>query len=122
MKKKLKKEKKIKFLLDLSMTAGQLDPRKIAFIAKMLKRREFKAYLSLLEKKVRKEKVTVITAISIPKTFMVSVKKLFSGKEILFKRDYRILAGMQVLFADYIFDASFRHYLENVKRYYYEID
>lgn len=117
----LKQKKKMRFLLALSLTSGWLDPRKIAFIAETLKRKELKTYLLLLEKRLQEEKVTVITAIPATKIFMNRLKKLFSGKEIFFKRDPHMLAGMQVLFSDYVFDASFRYYLECVKRY-YEID
>ena len=108
----------MKFLLDLSLTSGKPDPQKIAFIATTLERNELAVYVSLLEKKLQKDKVIVTSAISVPQIFARSLKKLFPEKEVLFKRDPQILAGMQVSFADYVFDASFRHYLEQIRDQY----
>lgn len=109
---------KIKYLLLLSLTGGKLDPEKIARIAKTLSRRELAAYYKMLLKMRAEEKAHVTTAVEIPEDVAEKIAKLFPDKDVTFLNDPKIIAGLTVKVTDFIFDASLKRYLADVKKEY----
>ena len=108
--------KKAKYLAALSTTNGLLDPKKMAFIASKLSKRELSIYLTLLRKIRVGEKVMVVTAIDLPRNLAVPFEEIFKGRDVLFLRDEAILAGLTVQFEDFVFDASIKTLLERMKK------
>ena len=114
----MRKQKKIRHLVELSTTRGKLDPKKIAVITKTLTRAELVVYHRLLLRKREEEKAYVYTAIDVPIPVVARLKKVFSEKDLVFLKDARILSGMKVKVGDLIFDASLAAYLEEIRRKY----
>lgn len=118
MKMQNKKLKKIKHLVSLSSTEGKLDPRKILFIAKTLRRNELRLYHRYLLRKRKEEKVVVTTVTPLPKSLSLRIGKAFPKKDVLFRYDLKALGGMKVQFADFVFDATVRGYLAAIRKTY----
>lgn len=115
-------QKKIKHLVLLSQTTGKLDGDKILFIAKKLNRKELVLYYKMLYKKRRQEKVIIKTAIDVPKSLVLRLKKLFSFKDIFFEKDSSQIAGFNAQIDDFIFDASLRGYFSRLRKSYDQIN
>jgi|SRR5581483_2918449 len=116
------KNKKIIRLVEYSYTKGKLDPEKIAIISKKLVGKELVAYVDVLQKKREEEKVYITTAIDAPQSFQASMKKLFPQKDIFFTKDATILGGIIVKMLDFVYDASLRKYVYDIKKAYKTAD
>lgn len=113
-----RKRDKIRYLVLLSLSKGKLDAKKIRFIAKTLTRRELLIYYRMLLRKREEEKAYVTTAIELPADIVGRVAKLFAGKDVVFTKDSHIIAGLSVKVVDFVFDASLKNYLVQVKKRY----
>lgn len=109
---------KIRYLVVLSLSQGKLDPKKIGLIAKTLSKRELRAYYKMLVKVREDEKVHVSTAIDVSDDIVERIMKLFPNKEVSFSKDPSIIAGLTVKVVDFVFDASLKGYLTEIKKQY----
>lgn len=114
----MKRKKKIVHLVELSTTKGKLDPKKIKVIAKTLPKRELVSYYRSLIRKREEEKAYVYTSCDMPSNVLQRLKKLFSGKDVVFLQDPSVISGMKIQVGDLIFDASLATYLEEMRRKY----
>ena len=114
----MKIKKKIRTLIKLSFTAGKLDPSKIELIAKSITKSELSMYYKRLVKIREKEKVIIYSPIDLPAAVFDSLKKLFDGKDIFFKEDKSLIAGLAVKFDDFLFQANIKQQLESIEREY----
>lgn len=109
--------RKVRKLIALSLTEGRLDPKKIALVSQMLtKRAELLYYYQLLLAVREKEKVVVTTAIAVPTFIAKRFTGLFAGRDVLFRKDPSILAGLAIQFSDFVFDASLKHYFAQIRK------
>lgn len=114
----IKGNNKIVYLVALSLTSGKLDPEKIVRIAKTLTKRELAQYYKLLLKKREDEKAFVTTAVAVPADVAEKIAKLFPDKDVTFRSDSKLIAGLTVKVTDFVFDASLKRYLADVRKQY----
>lgn len=114
----IKGKNKIRYLVALSLSKGKLDAKKIRLIAKTLNRRELAVYYKMLLRKKEEERAYVTTAIDLPEDIAARIAKLFADKDVEFSKDSNIIAGLTVKVVDFVFDASLKNYLAQVKKQY----
>jgi F0F1-type ATP synthase delta subunit len=111
-------KKQIKQLAQASYTRNTLDSKKVARITKLFSRAELKEYIKNI-KALEKSKTLVVLAPknSIGQSFNAALKKQFPDKQIEFKEDPTLIAGIKVVDNDNVYDFNIKNILENLVSY-----
>lgn len=93
----LLKKKQIRELVNLSITKGSLDPKKVELIASSLKRKELKKYIKALKKEDLEQQV-IIKLPQQPTDAQKNVfDSLFPNKKIIYHKDQSLLLGVKII-------------------------
>jgi len=106
--------KKIKQIAVASYTNGKLDPKKVTVIANTLTRKELKAYIKELKNIERKKRVTVVSPSPLEPAEKKIIAEKFSGKQIEYKEDLSLMAGVKIIDNDIIYDLNLKNILEDL--------
>ncbi|MDO8621292.1 MAG: hypothetical protein Q7R31_03350 [Candidatus Levybacteria bacterium] len=104
--------KKIKKLVLLSYVHKKLNLIRVNKIARLLTRKDLKAYVKVL-KSYEKENTVII---NLP--FMYTDKKIFDkmfrGKKIIYKEDPSLIAGVRIINNDIVYEHDLKNTLEDI--------
>ncbi|OGH31585.1 MAG: hypothetical protein A3J69_00925 [Candidatus Levybacteria bacterium RIFCSPHIGHO2_02_FULL_42_12] len=119
------KQHMMKQLIAISYKNNKLDEKVVFKIACLLLRKDLKRYVRALKNYEKKRTVTVsLPSISrelIHKNEYL-LKKIFPKKEILYKKDPLLMAGVRFSHHDTIFEMSLRNTLEQIAAHAGETD
>lgn len=111
---------RLKILATQSYTRGDLDPKKVESIARILKRSQLRQYLRAIKKLEESRKVVVVFSRfddfkkeGLKKTFA----KLYPDKKIVFEEDKSLIVGVKVINNDEIFEFNLNNTLDNLSSY-----
>lgn len=105
-------QKEIQLLVEGSYTKDQLDEKKVEKIAKLLKRKDLKAYIRGLKLADKKHKVYIaMPTKSVYNTERKRLEEVFDKKELIFEESPALLLGMKILDEDTEYDMSLQNQL-----------
>lgn len=82
------------------------------FVLKNLTRAELKVFIIHLRTLVQKNTVTVFSK-DMPENIKKSIKTLFKGKTVQFKKDDKVKVGVKIIDGDTLTNFSFNNYVTN---------
>jgi F0F1-type ATP synthase delta subunit len=109
----------IKALAEGSYTKGELDPKKVRQIAKLLKPSQLRKYIKQLKRIEEKRVVRLI----VPNKAMISpaminkVKGTFEKKRLVIDEDPELILGVKIIDNDLIYELNLKNNIENISRY-----
>lgn len=113
-------KKQIKILAIKSYTRGNLDPKKVEGISKLLTRADLKNYLRALKTIEANKKVYVFVP-SLEKFKKEDLKKafgkMFPQKKIVYDEDSSLMVGIKVINNDQIFEFNLKNTLDDLSSY-----
>ncbi|OGH37772.1 MAG: hypothetical protein A2905_02950 [Candidatus Levybacteria bacterium RIFCSPLOWO2_01_FULL_36_10] len=102
----------IKKLAQMTVENGQVNETVRNFVLKKLSKKDTKVYLLYLISHIRKNEVYVTIANDPDKNTHENISKLFKSKNIKFKIDPKIGAGLKVEYDDNIVSLNVRNLIE----------
>ncbi len=110
-------QKDIKALVVASYKKDQLNESAIARIAKVLSRKDLKAYIRALKLEEKKRKIYIaLPSKSVYNTSKKSLEKIFKDKELVFQEDPTLLLGLKLVDNDTVYDMSLKNRLQTIQR------
>ena len=108
--------RKIKLLVQASLTDNNLDSKKVQRIADLLTKKELKLYIKAL--KVWERQHTIV--LEVPKgkdIYKNDLEKVYPGKKVIVTENPSLLLGMRVHDNDDIYELSLQNTLEEMTKY-----
>ncbi len=108
----------IKKMANLSYTNNLLDGKKVDKIVKQLSQKDLKMYIKSLKNIENKNTVTIVVPNLLKNsTLLNEVKKLFANKKIILKEDRSLIAGLQLIDNDTIYDFNLKNNIKQMVNY-----
>jgi len=101
--------KTIKNLASASYTRNSLDLKKINRITKHLTKVELKQFIKELKIIENKKKVHVFLANPASLAVKKQLKKLYPGKDVIFKEDKTLIAGIKIIDSDLVLEQNIKN-------------
>lgn len=111
-------KKQIKKLALASYTNNKIDGKKVDRVIKHFTKSELKNYIKYLKTtEVSKNIIVEIPDMSIQQAILKDIRKIYPEKNINFKENKSLLAGIRIIDNDIIYDANIKDKLENLVSY-----
>jgi len=108
---------RLKNLVELSYTDGELNQKNIEIIANKLTRKDLKTYIRLLKQEEDKKIVYVTSAQELTDGSRKMVENRFPDKKILYQVDPRMINGVRIVEIDNEYEMSLNQTFDDIIGY-----
>ena len=98
-----------KVLVRVSYSDHGFDSTTVLAIAEKLSRSELKQYVTALKREEQKRTIVVESAQSVSDTMKETIKKIFSGKKVVFNQDTKLILGMRITDNDLVYNSNLKN-------------
>lgn len=106
--------KQIKALVEKSYVKGKLDKKTVDVIAQRLSRKDLKAYIYEIRNEENKKYVTITSVNVLKSQDKKEFQEMFPGKEIVYKADPSLIAGVKVRTHDTEYELSINNIINSI--------
>lgn len=107
-------KKYVKRLCVASYKGNTLDQKRVKKITSLLTRKELKEYINIL-KLIEKKKTVFVTLASKLQLNKSTFQKLFPNKKIVYNYDTSLIAGVQTINYDIVYNLNVKNELEKIE-------